>query len=86
MLPKWVGKPRGWVTKALNTAMIKRAKKARREIIDIGPDFLERALNKGKGSEWYELESRLTKGYAGLRRVWVRTSKSSGGISHWGEG
>ena len=46
------------------------------KIIDIGPDFVRRAV-RGGAQPAYEMERTITKGYQGYEKAFIRTSKES---------
>src|SRR4051794_30224807 len=51
-----------------NSRMIRDAMKSGRQIVDIGPDFEDRASGAREASRFYNMERRLTKGYDGCTR------------------
>ncbi|MBY8870381.1 DNRLRE domain-containing protein [Micromonospora sp. PLK6-60] len=62
-----------------NERMIKDAMRSGREIIDIGPDFARRAAGRA-ASPFYNMERRVTSGYANYSKVFERFGKLDGGV------
>jgi hypothetical protein len=63
-----------------NKRWINDMKKEGREIIDIGPDFMERSMGIRQPSKFYGMERQQVKGYENYKRVFERDGKFSGGV------
>ena len=61
---------------AHNQAFVQQKMSEGYKIIDIGPDFVRRAV-RGGAQPAYEMERTITKGYQGYEKAFIRTSKES---------
>ncbi|HLK39861.1 MAG TPA: toxin TcdB middle/N-terminal domain-containing protein [Polyangiaceae bacterium] len=66
---------------AHNRAFIEEAKAQGRKIVDIGPDFEKRAI-RGKPSDNYEMERKVTKDYAGYQKAFERSGNTTTVTGH----